>query len=324
MIAKRRIRSVRGQLLHKAREAALTAVQAFNNPLMTFKSETLIVLTTIAWTYLLHAYYRKHGIEYRYYEQKEERRRFLKTKDGAIRYWELQRCLDCQQCPLDEPTKKNLQFLLGLRHEIEHHMPPQLDDYLSARYQACCVNFNDYIKQFFGDKYGIDSFLSYSIQFVRLSSEQVTLAPTEEIPANVRKYIARFDELLSEDELNSRRFALRFFFVRKIASRRGQADQVIEFVPADSPLAEDINRQYAALKEVEKTKYRPKQVVQMMRDQGFPRFSMHHHTQLWKTMDANNPGKGFGAAVAGRDWYWYQRWVDAVRAHCIEDGERYQ
>jgi hypothetical protein len=44
----------------------LSAVQIYNNPLITFKTESFIVLSLIAWTYLLHAYYRKQGIDYRY------------------------------------------------------------------------------------------------------------------------------------------------------------------------------------------------------------------------------------------------------------------
>ena len=57
------------ELLTKSREAALNAVQTFNNPLTTFKAETFIVLMVIAWTYLLHAHYRQEGIEYRYFER---------------------------------------------------------------------------------------------------------------------------------------------------------------------------------------------------------------------------------------------------------------
>ena len=41
----------------------LAAVQVFNNPLTTFKTESFIVLSMIAWTYVLHAYYRKGRIE---------------------------------------------------------------------------------------------------------------------------------------------------------------------------------------------------------------------------------------------------------------------
>ena len=73
---KRRIFSVSEELIEKSREAALAAVQIFNNPQTTFKSEIFIVVMNIAWTYLLHAYYRKHHIEYRYFEQKKKIRRF--------------------------------------------------------------------------------------------------------------------------------------------------------------------------------------------------------------------------------------------------------
>ena len=52
----RRAFSVSGELLTKSREAASAAVQIFNSPLITFKSEIFIVLMNIAWTYLLHAH----------------------------------------------------------------------------------------------------------------------------------------------------------------------------------------------------------------------------------------------------------------------------
>ena len=61
----RRVGSVANELVKKSREAMLTAVQIYNNPQIDFKSELFIVTTVIAWTYLLHAYYRKHKIDYR-------------------------------------------------------------------------------------------------------------------------------------------------------------------------------------------------------------------------------------------------------------------
>ena len=50
----RRIGSIKSELLKKSREAALAAVQIFNNPNISFKSESYVVLMMIAWTYLLH------------------------------------------------------------------------------------------------------------------------------------------------------------------------------------------------------------------------------------------------------------------------------
>ncbi|MBA7648224.1 hypothetical protein ES703_56007 [subsurface metagenome] len=128
----RRVRSIQIDLLLKSREAALNAVQTFNNPLTTFKTETFIVLMVIAWMYLLHAYYKKNHVDYRYYQKRTKRKRFDRTKSGAYKYWELERCLNEESCPLDSATKNNLRFLIGLRHEIEHHKSVGIDDRLTG------------------------------------------------------------------------------------------------------------------------------------------------------------------------------------------------
>jgi len=264
----RRVYSVTTTLVSQSQDAALTGVQVFNNPLVKFKSETFIVLMHIAWTYLLHAYYRRNRVEYRYFQRIGKRRRFDRTSDGSFKYWDLGRCLSVRECPLDAPTKKNLLFLIGLRDEITHHMSPALDQFVSARYQACCLNYNRYIGQFFGDKYSIDQYLGYSLQFQSITREQLT-APTEaDLPTNVRSFIARFDNELTADELNSERFAFRMLFVPKLVGKAGQADEVIEFLKPDSEIAQSVNRDYMAFKEVERPKFLPGQIVKMMQERN--------------------------------------------------------
>jgi len=320
----RRVGSVKQELLKKAQEAALAAVQIFNNPNIAFKSEIFIVLMHIAWTYLLHAYYRKQRVEYRYYKQGDKRRRFDRTKRGAYKHWQLETCLNADDCPLDKDTKNNLRFLIGLRHEIEHQMTTRLDDYLSARFQACCLNFNHYMKLLFGDSYGIDSHLAFSLQLSAISEEQRDmLSDAKGLPKHIKSYIEGFDVELPDEEYGSARFAYRVLFVPKVANRRGQADRVIEFVKADSPLAKGLNTEYAVIKETERPKYLPSQIVAMMWEEGFVRFNMHHHTTLWKAKDAKNPGKGYGVKVA-KAWYWYERWVEVVRLHCKQNRALYQ
>lgn len=162
-MAKRRIGSIKDELISKSKEAALSAVKIFNDPLIRFKSETFIVLMIIAWTYLFHAYFRSKGIEYRYFQKRGKRRFFDRTKKKAFKYWELERCINDKMSPIDKNTANNLKFLIGLRHEIEHQMTLSLDDYLSGRYQACILNYNHYIKNVFGDKHSLDEYLSYSL-----------------------------------------------------------------------------------------------------------------------------------------------------------------
>lgn len=320
----RSIGSIRSELLTKSREAALCAIRVFNDPQVGFKSETYIVLMIIAWTYLLHAYFRSISIEYRYFKQGAKRRIFDRTKHGAHKYWELERCLNDERSPVDRDTANNLRFLIGLRHEIEHQMTRSLDNYLSGRYQACAMNYNDHLKKLFGKRYGIDEQLTYSIQFVKLSEAQIAGAkPETTIPERLRSYVASFDAGLSHEEYNSERYAFRLLFKRKLVNRPGQADKVIEFIDPNSELAKAIDKEYWVKKEVEKPKFRAKDVVAEVRKAGFKKFRVSpEHVDMWKTEDAKNPGKGYGVEIQG-SWFWYQSWIDRCIEICVNAGDKY-
>lgn len=90
----RRVGSIKSELTNKSGESALAAAQIFNNPNISFKSESYVLLMIIAWTYLFHAHFRAHKIENRHYRQNGKRREFKKTKHRAYRYWELERWVD--------------------------------------------------------------------------------------------------------------------------------------------------------------------------------------------------------------------------------------
>ncbi len=321
---KRRFSSVRIELLRKSREAALAAVQVFNNPSIQFKAETFTVLMIIAWTYLMHAYYRGLGVEYRYYERRGKVRRFRRTRHGAYVHWSLWDCLETEHCPLGKDVRNNLRFLIGLRNEIEHQMTDRLDDLLSARFQACALNFNSALKELFSDEWGIDKHLAVSLQFAELSEDQVEMLDDAlDMPGHITKYIMGFDRNLTDAEYQSAEYSYRVVFVQKLVNNRNQADRVIEFVKPDSKLGERINAEMAVIKETERPKLLPTQIVEKMRTEGYTGFKMHHHTALWKAREAKNVALGYGVWVA-KQWYWYERWVDEVRAHCADNAGRYE
>ncbi len=320
----RRVFSVKEELLKKSREAALAAVQIFNNPNVTFKSETYAVLMVIAWTYLLHAFYREKGVDYRYCTQGPKRKHFDRTKNGAFKHWELERCLNEKRCPLEREVVQNLKFLIGLRHEIEHQMTTRIDDLLSARFQACCINYHDAIVALFGDEYGIAKHLAVSLQFSSLGREQVDMLEQHKgLPAHIKSYISGFDGDLTAEEFGSPKFAYRVIFVPKTANHPNQADQAITFVKADSEIAKTVNAQYTVIKETERPKWLPSEVVAKIKAEGFPRFGINHHADLWKSRGAKGAGKGFGVQLA-KTWYWYDTWIDEVRKHCREKVEAYR
>ena len=321
MARKRRFGSLANELLKKAREAMLTAVQVFNNPHVEFKSELFIVTTIIAWTYLLHAYYRKKKVDYRQCIPGVNRRRLIRTKFGAIRHWSLEECLDCEECPLEEILKNNHRFLIGLRHEIEHQMTTRIDDQVSAKFQAAAMNFNSCIKKLFGEKYSLDAEQAFSIQFAGISERAAKeLLAQSDLPENIRSFVLQFENGLSQEEYDDPRFSYRVAFIRKTANTRTAADKVVQMVPADSDMAAAINQVF--LRETEKTKYRPGTIVKQMKAEGFIRFGMKQHTDLWKDRDARNSKFQFGTYVEGH-WFWYETWLSEVQKHCIKNAASY-
>lgn len=320
----RTVGSIKSELVVNSRDAALTAIRTFNDPHVSFKSETYVVLMIIAWTYLLHAYYRSKGIEYRYYSQGPKRRTFDRTKHGAYKYWELERCLNDKSSPIDKDTANNLRFLIGLRHEVEHQMTFSLDNWLSGRYQACALNYNYYIKKLFGDQHGLDNLLAFSIQFADLSPKQGGKKQDGIIPQNLRKFIGEFDGALDHDEYNNPRFSYRMLFKRKLVNKPGQADKVIEFIDPKSESAKAIDKEFWVKKETERPKYRATDVVEAVNKAGFKKFRvLAEHLRMWQAEDAKNPAKGYGVEVQGI-WYWYQSWLDRCIELCNQAGDEYR
>lgn len=319
----RKVGSVKNELLQKSRESMLAAVQIFNNPNVNFKSESFIVLAIISWTYLLHAYYREKKVEYRYFNQKEQRKRFHFTKNGAYKYWELEHCLNEKKCPIDKTTIANLLFLIGLRHEIEHQMTTRIDDLLSARFQACCLNYNKYLKSLFPQQDSIEKYLSFSLQFSSLSEKQVDqLNDYKDLPKNISLFIEQYDESLTEDVFNDSKFSYRVLFVPKTANRKGQADKVIEFVDPKSEIAKGLSKEYWAIKDREKPKYLPSSLCKEIQKIGYKKFGVSQHTKLWQSQDAKNSSKGYGAQLE-KTWYWYENWFEFVKKHCEENKSLY-
>lgn len=311
--------SIKDELIRKGREAVLAAVQIYNNPNITFKAEAFITLAVIGWTYLLHAYYRGQKVDYRYYKQLPRRKKYDRTKHGAYKYWELERCLSEEGCPLDAETVSNLRFLIGIRHEIEHQMTNRIDEFLSAKLQACAINFDYYIINLFGKKYSLSKDLSLAIQFSPLSPEQrEVLQDNPHVSSNIKNFVVDYEADLPEDTLKSSRYAYRVLFVPINAKRPGQADRVVEFIRGDSPEAEGIEKAYTYFKETEKPKYRPKEIVDLMRAEGYTKFTINKHTDLWKEKDAKNRRYSYGTEISGT-WYWYENWLEIVRKHCRDN-----
>lgn len=314
--------SLRGdELLVKAREAMIAAVHVFNGVGLTFRTELFVVTAIIAWTYLMHAWFRREGIDYRY---KGADGAIRKTKEGADCYWELGYCLRHARCPVPRGAILNLEFLIGLRHEIEHRSTSRIDDEVGAKLQACCINFNDMIRMWFGSQHGLERRLPLALQFVTFSADQRSvLKRASHLPNHIEAMMDVFHKNLSEEEQADHRFAYRVVFVPKLASRASASDVAVEFIRADSDEAREISR--ILLKEIDRRRHTATQVVRQINVDGYPRFTRQDHTELWRRLKAKDPGHGFGRQGDYKGtWVWYDSWLARVRAHCQEQGDRYK
>ncbi|WP_299410362.1 DUF3644 domain-containing protein [uncultured Roseobacter sp.] len=303
------------ELLVKAREAMIAAVHTFNSAGLHFRAELFIVTCVIAWTYLLHAYYKREGVDYRH----KRGGQVEKTPSGADKYWELGQCLAHGDCPLEKGVIVNLNFLTEIRHEIEHRSTNRIDDALSAKLQACCINFNDAIKTLFGKEFALEKRLPIALQFVTFDGAQRASLIGADLPPNLATAMDNFHGGLTEEELNDPKFRYRVAFVPKVSGKPSKADLAVEFVKPGSPEAEAVER--VLLKETERPKHLPSEIVARVQAAGYPEFSMYDHTQLARQLDARNPGKGYGVKVA-KAWYWYESWFEKVIEKLAEGWSR--
>jgi hypothetical protein len=312
----RRMKSVADELVKKSREAMIAAVQIFNSPTIHFKSELFITTSIIAWTYLLHAHYRKIGVEYRVKNDRPPRGKWKKSRHGAVWHLGLEDCLNLPECPIKGTTAKNLLFLIRIRHEIEHQMTSQIDDHFSAKFQACALNYNREIKKLFGEKFSLDSEQAISIQFSSFTEgTSKELMSRNDLPKHIHMFISTFEQEMTAEEFDDPHYGYRVAFVRKAVAAKSTADQVIQFVNANSELGEAVNNVF--LKETEKQKYRPATIVKMMKNEGYTWFTMTAHINMWKEQDAKNPKHRYGTQVE-TSWFWYESWLTKVRELCAK------
>lgn len=315
-MAKKKIYSIKDELLRKSRESMLAAVEIYNNPNITFKAETFITLAIISWTYVMHAYYKKINVEYAYFNKQGSRKKYDKTKYGAIKHWELERCINDKECPLDFTVKSNLKFLIGIRHEIEHQMTSKIDNAISAKLQACALNYNHFIKTHFGNKFGIDEKLALCIQFAAVDPMKYKeLSKMKGLSENIINYITEFEKNLDENTIINPEYAYRVLYIPINVNNKGRADSIIEFVRASDEVKDEI-KNLVMLKETEKAKYLPNQIVKLMKEKGYNKFSMTIHTSLWQNNGNSLKIPKYGCNVAGKQWYWYDSWIKYVEVYC--------
>lgn len=288
--------------VRKAVEIFKTAVLVYNNNVLHSRSETFIVLSIIAWTYLLHARLIGEGATPVYLNADLT----PVLIDGQEKLWDLSYCIDRPEAGLSAGERANLRYLIAIRNAIEHRSTEDVNDALQAKIQANALNFLKYAKEKFGTKYDFSHDLTFAIQL-----QALTLKSPNAIKGSalVAKAVAAVNVLLEDsmtpEEFNDPAYAFRVYVVPKVTNNARKADQAVIF----SPIGSDVE---VAIKHVERPKYRMNEVIKMLFDDYGITVSSHQFQQAWKKNDLKNPSKGLAIFLGGQ-WFWYQEGIEKIK-----------
>ena len=143
--------------LEKSHQAALLAVEIYNKPLISYKSEGFIVMMMIAWTSLFHSIFVSKGESIKYDDDN---------------YFDLKKCTRKYIGSLKNEIEANLNLLIEIRDQIIHRENPIIDETLFGYCQACLNNYQEVLFEQFGKYYRLPNTLAYSLQFAKKYSPQ--------------------------------------------------------------------------------------------------------------------------------------------------------
>jgi hypothetical protein len=236
--------------------------------------------------------------------------------------------LNEKTCPLDKATKDNLKFLIGIRHEIEHQMTNKIDDYISGKFQACCINYNESIKKNFGKSHAIDKTVPIALQLFSFGENQIAqLKDIDGVPKNLIDFVSDYENGL--DSKNDPKYSYRVIYIRDNVNHEGQADVAYRFVDEKSSDGKEIHN--VLIKRVAKSKLPEKDIVKVVKEAGYPKFTTTAHQNFWKALwpdaKARNIGaakKNYGELIMGNIWLWYEdTWLPEVMEYCEKNKAKF-
>lgn len=137
------MRKLTKRLVAKSKIAFLLALELYNKPTINYRTESFCIFFTNAWELLLKGYiFEKNGgkITSIFYPKKRNQKRMSLTIDD---------CLDRTFINVNDPVKKNIEYVSELRNESTHLILEELDPYHSRAFQVGVFNYALQLKEWF-------------------------------------------------------------------------------------------------------------------------------------------------------------------------------
>ncbi|WP_181177611.1 DUF3644 domain-containing protein [Mesorhizobium sp. B4-1-1] len=258
--------------LIRAREAMILAVTIFNSSTYKFKTGMFAILANIAWTYLMHEFHqRKDGN--------------ILNSDGTT--FALSHMLSKPDCPLSKGIRNNLETIKAIRDEVEHKLLGRSDPRWLSIFQACCLNFDKTIVEWYGPRLSLQNEISVALQFGKLQIDQAAQLHQLDVPQHIAALDAHLTSKLSEEELNDLEYQFRVVYTFDSASK-GSAH--IQFLTPDSAEGKSVHNVLQKYKISDDLyPHKPGEVAQLVSRKIGRRFTMSDHTSAWKQHKVRPP-----------------------------------
>ncbi|MEH6443727.1 MAG: DUF3644 domain-containing protein [Oceanospirillaceae bacterium] len=219
-------------ILHASIDSALLAVEIYNKPRTTFRSEGFITMMIMSWTRLFHAHF-NNTIGDKYFYKSNGRYDII---DGEKKAWELSTCIK-EYGKLQTGVISNLNFFIKLRNKIEHrHIEKrEVDTLIFGECQALLYNYESMLIEFFGSSYSINEALVYSLQFSQIRTkkqDQANRSALSKDLSEIISFVETYRNTLDDGTYNSQEYSIKLIQIPKI-SNTNRADAAIEFVKWD-------------------------------------------------------------------------------------------
>lgn len=312
------------ELVVKARDCAILAIDIYNRPIVAFRSQGYIVLMIIAWASLFHAIYEHNDDDY-FYKDKQGNPILI---DGDKKAWELDRCIDKCGNMISEAVKQNLRLFILLRNKIEHRYVPAFDLDIFGECQAMLLNFETLLTDKFGTYYALNNTLSFPLQISSTRNHEQTKALKKVESKHyleLKNYIDSYRTSLEDAVYADNQYSFRIFLVPQVGNHKNSSDCAIEFIRYDPKHPEEfdaIKRNIALIREkrvpvANQGKLKPKMVCDKLSKRLGITVNLTLHTSAWKYYGVRKSGKQDDCKVdycqfdeAHRDYVYTQAWVD--------------
>lgn len=322
-------------LVEKAKESAMLAIDIYNRPMTSFRSQGYIVMMVIAWTSLLHAIFEYENIDY-FYRDDDGTEKII---DGDKKAWELTECIK-KSTFLSHAIKENLRFFIQLRNKIEHRYAPAFDLDICGECQSLLYNFEELITKRFGTYFSLNSSLTIPLQVMTArhswqieSSKKFQSRHYQEL----KSFIEGYRKSLPTEVISDVNYCFRVYLIPKTGNHLTSSDISMEFIkfdPSHPEQFEDLERAITLIKEkhipvANQGRYKPTKVSNLVAQEIGRKFGITEHTKAWNYYKVRKKGKQPEGCKTQfcqydephKDYIYTQEWVDFLVSNLSKDDE---